>query len=67
MKWLHRKASFMYFAYDEIAGVDEFTTSLAKFSEAGFDSFPLWVRVRVRVRVRGRREREQARSPLTCH
>ena len=38
VKWFHRKASFMYFALDEITGVVEFPTSLAKFFEAGFDS-----------------------------
>ena len=42
VKWFHRKASFMYFALDEITGVVEFPTSLAKFFEAGFDSLPLW-------------------------
>jgi len=42
VKWFHRKAFFMYLALDEIAGVVEFPTSLAKFFEAGFDSLPLW-------------------------
>ena len=32
----------MYLALDEIAGVVEFPTSLAKFFEAGFNSLPLW-------------------------
>ena len=37
-----QESIFMYLALDEIAGVVEFPTSLAKFFEAGFDSLPLW-------------------------
>jgi len=42
VKLFHRKSSFMYLALDEIAGVVEFPTSLAKFIKAGFDSLSLW-------------------------